>query len=92
MSKDSVTKAKTPTKTPKTPLEVKATPENGIKKDKTETKVKSSTKKAGKENAKQIQEKTDSKTPKSTPTQKKGKFTPDNKQRSLSDFFKATPK
>lgn len=86
------TKVKTPTKTPKTPLSAKATPENRTKKDKTDAKSKSSAKKVGKENAKQISEKTETKTPKSTPTQKKGKFTPDNKQRSLSDFFKATPK
>lgn len=65
---------------------------NGTTKDKDETKVKSSTKKAGKENSKQASEKTESKTPKTTSAQKKGKFASDNKQRSLSDFFKASPK
>lgn len=84
-------KIKTPTvKTVKSPLS--ATPGNGTTKDKVETKVKNSAAKSGKENSKQVSENKESKTPKTTPTQKKGKLMSDNKQRSLSDFFKATPK
>jgi len=88
--KTSSTVLKTPISTPKIPLVTKTT-ENGLKEDKTESKSQNSIKKIGKENnTTPAVNKT--KTPKTTPTQKKGKFTPDNKQRSLSDFFKATPK